>query len=177
MRSIINNQVNRALTTAASTPAAAATPLRVRGLDHVCVVVSDVVRSISWYSNVLGLSHEFADDPSFGTSPAFLRSGGAAVALLPLAEGDKGKIITDHRGAHFALNVDLDEFHRFRAILPSLLEDNTIVTAGTRGGGGGGNVSIDAQDYGLQLSLFFSDPDNNIVEVTTWTDRSETNRL
>jgi hypothetical protein len=29
-------------------------------------------------------------------------------------------------------------------------------------------TEVEEQDYGLQWSLFFSDPDNNILEVTTW---------
>ena len=142
-------------------------PLRVRALDHVCVCVTDVDRSIAWYRGVLGLEHVFADEPSFGRDPAFLRSGAAAVALLPL--GAKQRPVRDHLGAHFALGVDLAEWHRFRAALPALLSEHRA--------GAAHSTAVDAQDYGLQLSLFFSDPDANIVEVTTWVDAGETRRL
>ena len=48
-----------------------------------------------------------------------------------------------------------------------------------RGGGGGRKdaiatlssecaAKVDEQDYGLQLSLFFADPDNNMLEITAW---------
>ena len=142
-------------------------PLRVRGLDHVCVCVTDVDRSIAWYHGVLGLEHAFADAPQFGKDPAFLRAGVAAVALLPL--GARKPPIRDHLGAHFALGVDLAEWHRFRAALPALLRRHRA--------GAAHSIAVDEQDYGLQLSLFFSDPDANVVEVTTWVDASETRRL
>ena len=36
---------------------------------------------------------------------------------------------------------------------------------------------VEEQDYDLQLSLFFSDPDSNILEITTWIDPSDPKRL
>ena len=39
---------------------------RVRALDHVCVVVTSIDRSIEWYNSVLGLKHEFETNPNFG---------------------------------------------------------------------------------------------------------------
>jgi hypothetical protein len=30
------------------------------------------------------------------------------------------------------------------------------------------SLAVEEADYGLQRSLFFSDPDNNILELTTW---------
>lgn len=136
-------------------------------LDHVCVASSDVDKSIRWYGNVLGLRHEYKDDPSFGKDPAFLRIGSVSVAILPL-DGEQSPV-KDHNGAHFAIGVNRDQFFHIRAALPDLLVRFAECDEQ--------DTSIDEQDYGLQLSLFFSDPDRNIVEITTWVDRSDEGRL
>lgn len=150
----MRHQLARLFTTHAS-------PVRPRALDHVCVVVRDVSRAIDWYQRVVGLNHIHKDHPCFGSDPAFLASedGAVSVALLPLSPTRKP--IRDHRGAHFAIRVDADDFNRARLVLPALLveerrEDEVH------------SVDVDEQDYGLQRSLFFSDPDANILEYTFW---------
>jgi catechol 2,3-dioxygenase-like lactoylglutathione lyase family enzyme len=132
--------------------------LNVRSIDHICVCVSDVDASIRWYERVLGLKHEYKDHPSFGTDPAFMQAGSARIALLPLADGQVP--ISNHNGAHFAFNVDEEEWLQIREKLPTLLLEHRVSSAH--------NVVVDEEDYGLQLSLFFEDPDKNILEVTTW---------
>ena len=195
-------------------------------LDHVCVVVDDVDRSIHFYSRVLGLRHRYENEPTFGKDPAFLESfadptptptptveeeeeqsgnGRVRVALLPSSavgcgggEGHRRK----HYGSHFAVSVSRVAFERWRDELPRLLareraewdfqeravgKSQIVVEAksrdgeegGVRGGGGGRKdaiatlssecaAKVDEQDYGLQLSLFFADPDNNMLEITAW---------
>ena len=134
--------------------------LHLGALDHVCVCVSDVDRSIAWYEGVLGLSLRHADHPAFGKDPAFLaNSAGACVALLPLAHPMRP--IADHGGAHFALRVpDTAAFKAAAAALPAALTEHRVSAEQS--------VEVDEQDYGLQRSLFFADPDNNIVEITCW---------
>ena len=39
------------------------------------------------------------------------------------------------------------------------------------------STELELHDYELQLSMFFADPDNNIVEITTWVDKEEKRRL
>jgi catechol 2,3-dioxygenase-like lactoylglutathione lyase family enzyme len=140
-------------------------------MDHVCLCVTDVPESIRWYRRVLGLRLEHTSEPHFWpadpASPAFLCGGGAGdpvkVALLPLA--DPSKRIRDHHGAHMAFGVSKDEWERARDELPALLRE-ALPESG--GGGAVGSTAVEEADYGLQWSLFFSDPDNNILEVTTW---------
>jgi catechol-2,3-dioxygenase len=62
-----------------------------------------------------------------------------------------------HFGEHFALRVSLAEFTRARKELAPLLAQYP-----------GADSSVEEADYGLQRSLFFSDLDGNVVELTTW---------
>jgi catechol 2,3-dioxygenase-like lactoylglutathione lyase family enzyme len=123
--------------------------------NYLC---SDVDASIRWYEGVLGLRHHFKDHSCFGKDPAFLQAGSARIALLPLSAQQTP--IADHNGAHFAFNVDKEQWMSIREQLPALLLAHQVSSAQS--------VEVDEQDYGLQLSLFFEDPDRNIMEVTTW---------
>eukprot|EP00854_Cymbomonas_tetramitiformis_P001723 gene1723-2384_t len=158
-------------------------------IDHVCVVCEDVRRSILWYENVLGLTHELRDDPDFGITPAFLRAPGSqmcAVALWPLEKGKRSVRDANagrypHNGAHFALRLTREDWDARRLQLPKLLHENLAHTS-QKFGLRNRNLDHDsclvtAHDYGLQLSLFFMDPDQNMIELTTWVARDETRRL
>ena len=131
---------------------------RPNGLDHVCICVQNVETSLEWYRNVLNFEHKYADEKSFGKDPAFLQNGNAKIALLPLHSSQTP--VKNHNGAHFAFNVDREEFDRMRVELPKRLD-----------------TQVEEQDYDLQLSLFFSDPDDNILEITTWVDPTDPKRL
>ena len=138
---------------------------RSASLDHVCVVVSCVPTSITWYQNVLGLRHVaknlrhfYPTDPE---APAFMQTdSGSGVALLPLAKGRK--LINDHRGAHFALNIP--EEREFLSLRHGGLQE--LLTK--HRSGIAQSCHVDYQDYGIQQSLFFQDPDANIVELAYW---------
>ena len=138
---------------------------RAERLDHVCVVVRCVPTSIMWYGNVLGLRHVAKDlrhfYPTDPEAPAFLQTEfGDGVALLPLAKDRR--MINDHLGAHFALNVPEEEtFLSLRdGGLHELLKEHCT--------GSSHSCEVDYQDYGIQQSLFFNDPDANIVELAYW---------
>ena len=135
----------------------------IRGLDHVCVVVRDMPVSVSWYQNVFGMQHIYTDTPNFWPrcedSPAFLRaSGGASIALLRLEPGSS--LVKNHNGAHFAMNVPQCAFELARDQLPAILRENRVHP--------GQSVDVEFQDYGIQHSLFFTDPDHNVVELACW---------
>ena len=140
-------------------------------IDHVCVVCRDVPASIAWYKSVLGFDHAYAKEENYGSDPAIVIGQGAgapAVALLPLADG--ASPVRNHNGAHFALRCDTRaDFDRVRAELPQRLADHRAHDRQS--------TASDEHDYGLQLCLFFDDPDGNIVEVTTWVDRDDQRRL
>lgn len=131
-------------------------------VDHVCLCVTDVERSIKWYHGILGVSLKYANEPNFYPkdveSPAFLQKNDVRIALLPLSNPQH--VIRDHRGAHVAFRVSGSEFKNTRKSLPVLLQNHRVHNKQ--------NVEVEEYDYGIQKSLFFSDPDNNILEITTW---------
>ncbi|ETW06179.1 hypothetical protein H310_03755 [Aphanomyces invadans] len=128
-------------------------------LDHVCLVVKDVHKSVRFYEELLGAEHMYKHDKNFGYNPAFLRVGSAQVALLPLEPTQTP--IRDHNGAHFAITcADEADFLEIKGRLPDDLKR-----------AGGPNVSVDFFDYDRQWSLFFHDLDNNIVEIAHWRKR------
>lgn len=150
---------------------AGTSPIRLNGLDHVCIVSSNMKRSIDWYNKVLGLVHVYKEDDNFypvcADSPAFLTNnlnGGAKVALLPITFSQQNKRVC--LGEHFALNVDREEFKRAQVELPKLLSLHAP-----------NDVDIETADYGHQLSLFVNDPDKNVVEITTWISPHDNDRL
>ena len=135
--------------------------LRPQSLDHVCVAVASVSRSVDWYTSVLGLTltHTETDHfwPRCPQSPAFLElPGGTGVALF-----GSDRLNSDHRGAHFALRVCREDFEKAQhGALFDLLE------AVRREGEAPSVVSF--HNYGIQHSLFFRDPSGNDVELTHW---------
>jgi hypothetical protein len=98
-----------------------------------------------------------------------LKQGGAKIAIAPL-EHDHTTQFKGRKqfGEHFALSVSREEFRRAEKDLSTLLLQNSPPNH---------NIEIEACDYGHQLSLFFHDLDNNIVELTTWVDPTSTVRL
>lgn len=139
--------------------------VRALALDHVCVCVTDIEASIKWYCGVLGLNLRHSEEPHFypksEVSPAFLTPDdeSSGVALLQL--DDPAQRILDHRGAHFALRVDQAEFLRAaQGSLKSMLEEHRVHHEQS--------IDVEECDYGIQRSLFFSDPDGNVVELASW---------
>jgi len=149
-------------------------PITATAVDHVCIVAKDVDASILWYKSVLGMEHKFTDAahfyPTCSESPAFMQQGSAKIAITPLDSQQLSSTFMKRRkyGEHFALAVSREEFSRAERELPALLKLHAPP---------GHSVDIEACDYGHQLSLFFSDIDENVVELTTWVDPASTQRL
>ena len=94
-------------------------PIQTQRLDHVCVVSADVPASIRWYTAVLGMQHQFTHEPHFYPrcldSPAFLQSGEAKLAILPVAATEIASFSRTsrrHFGEQFALTLCREEFRR-----------------------------------------------------------------
>merc|ERR1712194_968902 len=91
---------------------------------------------------------------------AMVRNGKAFFALLRLPEGERPLQGSRSQKGHVAMRVSNDEFSAFKAKLPDLLKSNQVNSEQS--------LEIEEDDYGIQQSLFFEDPDGNELEVTTW---------
>jgi catechol 2,3-dioxygenase-like lactoylglutathione lyase family enzyme len=138
------------------------------GFDHVAIGVADLAVSRHWYMRVLGLEDYMQHEPTFvGPELAFMRSGAAALALLHISSRDDATSSTFHRRrvsraqkGHFALRTDGATFWRLHADLPELLEAHRVRPEQS--------TAILCDDFAVQLSMFFEDPDGNEVEIATW---------
>jgi catechol 2,3-dioxygenase-like lactoylglutathione lyase family enzyme len=123
-------------------------PLRTGGLDHVAITVSDLERSIAFYSEVLGLERKYEE----WNVPMFMLAGSSGLALFPAeshpGEGGDGK--AEIRIMHIAFRVDRPEFDRARAELPSA------------------GVEPRFEDHGSVHSIYFQDPDGHELELATY---------
>lgn len=124
-------------------------PLRTEGLDHVALTVSDLERSSTFYSHVLGLKRKY--EP--GHEPSFVLAGGSGLALFrsdsyPVAEGVGGA--SRIRVMHVAFRVDRAQFDRAREELPSIGIDPRF------------------EDHGSVHSIYFEDPDGHQIELCTY---------
>jgi catechol 2,3-dioxygenase-like lactoylglutathione lyase family enzyme len=136
------------------------TTFTVDGLDHVHVAVRDRQAAAEWYGRVLGLvpapEHApWADDPQ---GPLFLAttSGAHCLALFRREPEPDNASAGDHTVAFRTAGA---AFARFRDGLEGLgLRDRH----GKRVGPG------DVVDHGGAFSLYFSDPDGNRLELTTY---------
>ena len=122
--------------------------MRLRRLDHVSLNVRDRARSIVWYRDVLGL--EQRGEPHRDDWPVFMGELGACVALFQ-AQVDTPERQPESTGLrHVAFMVggtDLDEARdRLRE----------------RG------VEYRFEDHGNARSIYFPDPDGNVIELTTY---------
>jgi catechol 2,3-dioxygenase-like lactoylglutathione lyase family enzyme len=147
--------------------------LSVQSLDHVCITCSDVAASIQWYQNILNLQQKHLKEehfyPTCPHSPAFLSPG---LAIYQLSSTTTP--ITNHNGAHFALKVNAETFaHAKNGGLSSLLlQHNPSTTTPSTS-----SIAVEYQDYGIQKSLFFYDPDHNMIELTLWEKEQTTSDL
>lgn len=123
-------------------------PFRLQRLDHVSLNVSDRSRSIAWYRDVLGLEQQgeaHADD-----SPVFMNNGGVLVALFQaqVTSAERAPESTGLRHIAFALSGS----------------DFTLSQERLREHG----VAFRPEDHGNALSVYFNDPDGNVIELTTY---------
>lgn len=112
--------------------------MKLDGIHHVSINVSDVPAAQRFYTEVLGL--ELLDRPDFGFPGAWLRSGGQEVHLIGI---DSGKAPKEQ---HFAFRVeDLDAV---RGALESA----------------GHKCSKTSEIPGVCLQAFTRDPSGNMIE-------------
>jgi len=124
--------------------------MKLQHIDHVAITVSDLARSLAWYSDVLGLERRFEDE--WGDVPTMVCAGETCVALFPSDSPDPQSVPVRETVSmrHFAFRVDRENFtaaqERFRE----------------RG------IEFESADHGIAHSVYISDPDGHQIEITTY---------
>lgn len=127
------------------TAAQAGLPLRVKGLDHVVLRVSDMDRAIAFYEQVLGL-HIERRLSEIGLVQ--LRAGTAIIDLVPQKEGEADGRNMDH----YAVQIESMDVEALCAHL-------------RRHGVDPGEVRRRYGAEGYGSSIYVTDPDGNTVEL------------
>ena len=107
-------------------------------IHHVAINVSDVHRSVAFYTEVLG-GQVRSDRPDFGIGGAWIDFGGQQVHLLEAP-------VPRNLGQHFAIRVgDLD------AVVAELRSKGVAIA--------------DPVDSGMNRQTFLDDPSGNAIEL------------
>ena len=123
--------------------------MQLEGIDHVALAVRDVEGSAKWYIEVLGFERQH--DGVWDGIPTFVGKGNTGIALFP-ARGNSqptpiaGKIDI----LHLAFRADRENFQAAQAELKR------------RG------IRFEFQDHEISHSIYFRDPDNHELEITTY---------
>ncbi|MBI4748785.1 MAG: VOC family protein [Acidobacteria bacterium] len=112
-------------------------------IDHIAFTVKDLEVSARWYQDVLGLERH---QPSSEPYPIDMISGNTAIALFP-AKADQQ---VTRPTWHVAFRADRANYDRAQVVLKE------------RG------IPFDIQDHGYSVSLYLTDPDGHVVEITTY---------
>jgi catechol-2,3-dioxygenase len=122
---------------------------RLERLDHVSLNVSDRARSIAWYRDVLAL--EPKNEPRRDDWPVFMGEMGSCIALFQASTKAAGPRPPESAGLrHVAFMVGKTDLDRARTHL-------------TENG-----VEFRFEDHGNAHSVYFKDPDGNVIELTTY---------
>jgi catechol 2,3-dioxygenase-like lactoylglutathione lyase family enzyme len=124
--------------------------MQLEHIDHVAITVSDLARSIAWYTRVLGLEHRPVAE--WGDYPQMVCAGETCIALFP-AESEQpaappGADTLSMR--HVAFRMDRASFDSAPGVL--------------RGEG----LEPRFADHGTSHSLYIEDPDGHVIELTTY---------
>lgn len=135
---------------------ASASGFRVSQIDHVHVYVADRGAAARWYADVLGLEvlNEIENEDDGGPLIVSSDGGGTSLALFKRKSDDAARTRST-----IAFRVGGDSFLEFLGRLPSL---------NVEGENGRPLTASDVVDHDYCHSLYFSDPDGNPYELTTY---------
>ena len=123
--------------------------IELEGIDHVALAVRDVERSAQWYCDVLGFEHRHRG--MWDGVPVFVGKGTTALALFAVGTADP---LPRPRRSLTMLHL------AFRATGVEFLRAQEELRA--RG------IEFEFQDHQISHSIYFSDPDDHRLEITTY---------
>ncbi len=137
--------------------------MRISGFDHIVLNVADVERSLAFYVDCLGLAPERVDMWRRGEVrfPSVRVNEGTIIDLVKEPATDREQALNL---AHFCLVTDAPDIAAVASELDARgvkTEEGPAVRSGARG---------DA------LSIYFRDPDANLVELRTYAGMAERGR-
>ena len=119
--------------------------MNIQTLDHAAIRVHDLEKSAQWYSEVLRL--ERVQPKEWGAFPIFMVcENGTGVALFPLPNNQE---ISGPKTDHIAFRLDNQSFLWYQEHLQKL------------------GVHFQFQDHHFFHSIYFKDPDEYQLELTT----------
>lgn len=121
--------------------------IRVEGLDHVGLAVRDVRKSAEWYQHLLGLKRLYEE--AWRDYPAVVGIGDTSIAFFP-SDSDEEPVPIGLPLRHIAFRVDRKSF---------VAAQETLKREG---------IAFEFQDHKIVHSLYFSDPDGYLIELTTY---------
>lgn len=124
--------------------------MRLEQIDHVALRCASIEATKEWYVSVLGFEHVFPDQ--WSGVPIFLRLGSTYLTLFP----QKGNEQANGRVWHVALRAaTYDAFRSAQAELNAKA------------------ISFQFRDHEIAQSIYFSDPDGVLLEITTYDIRND----
>jgi catechol-2,3-dioxygenase len=121
--------------------------LSVAKLDHVAIAVKDIEISTQWYKQTLGL--QVLPNPGWGPQPIFLLAENkSGIALFESEAGNP--LPKGSRLPHIAFDVTYSIFEAFQARFNDL------------------SIDWNFQDHIISHSIYFRDPDDYLLEITTY---------
>lgn len=126
--------------------------IRVQGIDHVALSVSDLERSLKFYTEVLGLKISEREYQKPGTE-YFLDCGASLVGLIQGDPKGDNHLLQDGGlgGNHFSFRAHTSDFNRIAEEIKTRGITITFLKKRER-----------------SWSIYFLDPDGNKLEITAW---------
>ncbi len=121
--------------------------INIERIDHIALVVRDLQTSKKWYREMFG----FESLESSQTNP-YVGNDNVKLALLQIGEGSTftRPVSQGARACHFAFGTDRSTFESYRTRLDDL------------------NMRYEELNHSDSQSIYFSDPDGYLIEVTTY---------
>ena len=120
---------------------------KVQGIDHVGLAVKDVRKSVEWYRELFGLERLYED--VWGDFPGVVGIGETSVAFFPTDDPDV-PLPAGLPIHHLAFRVDRVNFNAAQETLRK------------------NGLTFEFQDHKIVHSIYFYDPDGNLIELTTY---------
>lgn len=124
--------------------------MKINGLDHIALRVSDPEATAQWYEEVLGLQR-YQHEKAWGPYPIMMLAGTSGLALFPTSSDQTSFKRPGEGLAHFAFNVDFAELSDARENIKRF------------------GVKVTFEDHHYFHSIYFRDPNGFLVELTALT--------